>query len=442
MAPLKPRPLYKRIYWWISFLSRQTAFIICLLPAYIVFFFHYISKDRIAVYYKKVEGEEENDDNDTNNSKKTKQKKTPYFSRNYLDVYGSKTVIGNKDNNTETNIEEDDDVKKPIVIFIVGGAWTIGYKMWGCLLARALVPFGILVIIPDYRNYPKTDIQGMVNDVDTSIQWVMDNAHKYGGDNKRIVLVGQSAGAHLATTVIARKVLDYLLNRGRDDSSKDEAKEDAQYTKEEVQFTPLKSTYKPWQLCGLVSTSGPLNLVAMENVLHDEGIVSDKKQMKLFLGEGGLRDWSPYHLFQKCHDVYNEKNDNTKQEQQQLKALFPKMCIIQGTADKTVPESEALSFITLLSNLDIPAISKVYKDWSHTDAILEKPMAGDHTYHADIHELVCSWTAVGDTCSKDNDNNGTDKDENLPLEFDLSHPILRPICPLMLVNAGRYCNPF
>jgi len=165
MAPLKPRPLYKRIYWWISFLSRQTAFVVCLLPAYIVFFFHYISCDRIALYYKKVEGEEgENEaDNNTNSSKKTKQK-PPYFSRNYLDVYGSKTSIFNKDTNIETSIK-DDDVKKPIVIFIVGGAWTIGYKMWGCLLARALVPFGILVIIPDYRNYPKTDIQGMVNDV-------------------------------------------------------------------------------------------------------------------------------------------------------------------------------------------------------------------------------------------------------------------------------------
>ena len=441
MAPLKPRPLYKRIYWWISFLSRQTAFIICLLPAYIRFFWHYLSCDRLAVYYNSVEGEEENenDNNDRNNNKKTKQK-PPYFSRNYLDVYGSKPSIGNKDNNTETNIE-DDDVKKPIVMFIVGGAWTIGYKMWGCLLARALVPFGILVIIPDYRNYPKTDIQGMVNDVDTSIQWVIDNAHKYGGDNKRVVLVGQSAGAHLATTVIARKVLDYLLSRD-DDSSKEEIKEEASHTKEDLQYTPLKSTYNPWQLRGLVSTSGPLNLVAMEKVLHNEGIISGKKQMKLFLGEGGLRDWSPYHLFQKCHDVYNEEtNDNKeKQEQKQLKDLFPKICIIQGTADKTVPESEASSFLSLLSRLDLPSVSKVYEDWSHTDPILEKPMAGDHTYHRDIHELVCLWTAVDNT-SRDNDG-ASDRDENLPLVFDLSHPILRPICPLMLVNAGRYCNPF
>eukprot|EP00985_Skeletonema_marinoi_P029054 scaffold26595_cov80-Skeletonema_marinoi.AAC.2 len=104
-----------------------------------------------------------------------------WLSRHYLDMYGSRThVNGNKE-------------KKPVVIFLTGGAWIIGYRMWGCLLARALVPFGILVIIPDYRNFPKVNIKGMVDDVDMSIQWVLDHVEEYGGDGKRVVLVGQSA---------------------------------------------------------------------------------------------------------------------------------------------------------------------------------------------------------------------------------------------------------
>merc|ERR1712007_368303 len=111
------------------------------------------------------------------------------------------------------------------------------------------------------------------------------------------------------------------------------------------------------------------------------------------------------------HIIYF-KSVMTNTEQKQLKDLFPKICIIQGTADKTVPESEASSFLSLLSRLDLPSVSKVYEDWSHTDPILEKPMAGDHTYHRDIHELVCLWTAVDDTCSKDNDDGVSDKDEN------------------------------
>ena len=102
------------------------------------------------------------------------------------------------------------DNKKPVVIFVTGGAWIIGFRMWGTLLARALVPFGILVIIPDYRNFPRVNIDGMVQDVDMSIEWAFDNVQKYGGDSKKIVLVGQSAGAHIGGVIVAMKVLDWL----------------------------------------------------------------------------------------------------------------------------------------------------------------------------------------------------------------------------------------
>lgn len=42
-----------------------------------------------------------------------------------------------------------------VVIFLTGGAWTIGYKGWGALLARRLSDRGILVVCLDYRNFPQ-----------------------------------------------------------------------------------------------------------------------------------------------------------------------------------------------------------------------------------------------------------------------------------------------
>ena len=36
-----------------------------------------------------------------------------------------------------------------------GGAWTIGYKAWGSLLARRLSKQGLLVCCLDYRNFPQ-----------------------------------------------------------------------------------------------------------------------------------------------------------------------------------------------------------------------------------------------------------------------------------------------
>lgn len=43
----------------------------------------------------------------------------------------------------------------PTVIFVTGGAWTIGYKAWGALLGRRLCDAGIITMCLDYRNFPQ-----------------------------------------------------------------------------------------------------------------------------------------------------------------------------------------------------------------------------------------------------------------------------------------------
>jgi hypothetical protein len=97
----------------------------------------------------------------------------------------------------------------------------------------------------------------------------------------------------------------------------------------------------------------------------------------------------------------------------------------------------------------------MYHGWSHTDPILEAPMCGDHSYHRDIFELVKLWTMDND----DNDNkydvysieketNGNHNSQQRKQRvvdiatFDERHPLLRPICPTVLVIIARFCNPF
>lgn len=43
----------------------------------------------------------------------------------------------------------------PIIIFVSGGAWTIGYKLWSALVGRGMSALGYLVVVPDYRNFPQ-----------------------------------------------------------------------------------------------------------------------------------------------------------------------------------------------------------------------------------------------------------------------------------------------
>lgn len=48
-------------------------------------------------------------------------------------------------------------------------------KMWGVFTARALEPFGILIIVCDYRNYPWGNVPDMVNDITNAITWSIEN---------------------------------------------------------------------------------------------------------------------------------------------------------------------------------------------------------------------------------------------------------------------------
>ncbi|KAG7975330.1 hypothetical protein I3843_06G092800 [Carya illinoinensis] len=91
---------------------------------------------------------------------------------------------------------------KPVIAFVTGGAWIIGYKAWGCLLGQQLSERDIIVACIDYRNFPQGTMSDMVKDASQGISFVCNNIAEYGGDPDRIYLMGQSAGAHIGACTI------------------------------------------------------------------------------------------------------------------------------------------------------------------------------------------------------------------------------------------------
>jgi prenylcysteine alpha-carboxyl methylesterase len=96
---------------------------------------------------------------------------------------------------------------KPVVAFVTGGAWIIGYKAWGSLLGQQLAERDIIVACIDYRNFPQGTISDMVKDASQGISFVCNNIAEYGGDPNRIYLMGQSAGAHIAACVLLEQAV-------------------------------------------------------------------------------------------------------------------------------------------------------------------------------------------------------------------------------------------
>lgn len=91
-----------------------------------------------------------------------------------------------------------EELKRPAIIVVHGGSWSAGerddYPKWNDWLARQ----GYAVFDIDYRIAPQPNWRTATGDVKCAIGWVKANAARYGVDPARVVLLGRSAGGHLA----------------------------------------------------------------------------------------------------------------------------------------------------------------------------------------------------------------------------------------------------
>jgi arylformamidase len=98
---------------------------------------------------------------------------------------------------------------RPVVVYVHGGSWRVGDKANQIARKRDLFTgAGYVFASVNYRlspDPPDTSDPGRVmfpdhpDDVGEAVGWLADNVGDYGGDPQRIILIGHSAGAHLAS---------------------------------------------------------------------------------------------------------------------------------------------------------------------------------------------------------------------------------------------------
>ena len=89
----------------------------------------------------------------------------------------------------------------PVVFWIHGGGWQTGDKANVQIKPKVFVDKGFVFVATNYRLLPSVDMATIVRDVAKSIHWVHDHIAKYGGDPKRLLVMGHSAGAQLAALI-------------------------------------------------------------------------------------------------------------------------------------------------------------------------------------------------------------------------------------------------
>jgi len=85
----------------------------------------------------------------------------------------------------------------PVFVFIHGGAWRILSSKEFSTVAQGMHARGITTVVVNYALCPKVGIDEITRQSRAAVAWVLRNIERYGGDPKRVVLGGHSAGGHL-----------------------------------------------------------------------------------------------------------------------------------------------------------------------------------------------------------------------------------------------------
>jgi acetyl esterase/lipase len=265
------------------------------------------------------------------------QARYPFFERNVayhpqmeprLDVYWPATGEGHS-----------------VLVFVHGGSWRDYNKDLFAPVAMKLVPEGLVVVIPDYTLYPEARYEQMAAEVAAALSWTLENAQDYGGDPRRVVVAGHSAGAHLAGLALLDE--RYLGAHGRRASD----------------------------LCGLVGLSGVYDLQATYDYYLARG-TEPRLILEVMGGRENLAAASPIEY---------------------VRANLPPVLLIHGTQDETVPASISREFHAALEQAGARSRLRLLAGAGHADYLLDAIGQERRPLVADLVAFVkeCA-VAVGD----------------------------------------------
>jgi prenylcysteine alpha-carboxyl methylesterase len=393
--------------------------------------------------------------------------------RNFLDVYLPSTV----DYPIAATAEGTEREKVPVIIFVSGGAWCIGYKGWAALMGKKFMshPAGVCFISADYRNFPQGTVSDMIEDIDTCVDYVFQHCDEYGGDRNRIYLAGQSAGAHLSALVCLRaairehttaamaspisSALD-LANYQTTTTTKTTTSAPPSPTKVANQ-SPSTSCVS-WQassLKGFIGISGPYNIRGAARQFIERGL---NQNILKHIFEDNLEAFSPTIIVKNYPARIISR------------LLPPKWYLFHGTADHTLPHSSSVEFADALRKQDIETKIFLYHGKSHTDPIIEDAMLGkdDKLIHdvmkivLNSDSLVYNYRFSGDRINSEsqsaktsindikvstttptttttttrlpsapaNQSFSTSRSRHFKKDADLAHPLI--------ISLARFVNPF
>jgi arylformamidase len=102
----------------------------------------------------------------------------------------------------------------PVLVFFHGGYWRGLSKEHYSFIAEPFRAAGFATVLVEYDLCPAVTLPALVQEIRDSVRWIHREAAGFNGDSGRIILAGNSAGAHLAAMMLVHDWRNDGLNNG------------------------------------------------------------------------------------------------------------------------------------------------------------------------------------------------------------------------------------
>jgi acetyl esterase/lipase len=235
---------------------------------------------------------------------------------------------------------------RPAILFLHGGAWLVGDKGD---IADAPIVFdaaelgGFHVISVGYRLATEAAWPAQIHDANAAIRWVKQNSEMLGINPEKLILVGGSAGAHIAAAAAAASDVESL--QGSEN------------------LEPPIST----DVALAVLIFGAYNM----NMIVDDGLelVADTTCSVLDLAPGivavqtllACPSINPLDPLENC-----SQNDlDSASPELFVDSTDPPMYLVHGRDDCTVPYLQTLGMSDALDNAGVPFVEMIFEGGMH-----------------------------------------------------------------------------
>lgn len=193
-----------------------------------------------------------------------------------------------------------------VVVYFHGGTWQRGQRQYYRWVGQSLARRGVVAVLPDYRKFPDTTVDGFMRDSALATAWAFRHAGEYGGDPQRLVLMGHSAGAHIVSLLAT----------------------DSRWLQAEGM--------RPLQLCGMIGLAGAYDFLPSTDARLQQLFGSTPEEHRLSLPM-----------------TFADGDE-------------PPILLLHGSADRTVPARESLVLQEALQRAGSPVTLKLYPGVGHS----------------------------------------------------------------------------